>query len=722
MGYPVKFFRHVMLSSAAYAAATMPAHAEPVSFAIFSALYTIGIPGAIANAISLIAIPALAVGASLLGGQKAPSIKASDAKNTFESEEAQVMEGIGRVRIGGLKAFGNSDGSTRARLVCRLQGPIDAVEEYFIGGREVTVEDNGNVSSPPWARAGGSWANWKDKVGTGTETAWASLMSLFPSLWTADHRVRGIAQSLILWYNPGLKETKYFTLYQGGVPDTEQVVRASKIYDPRDPDQTATNRSTWKWNDNGILACAHVLRRDPAFASSMFDWTLIAAQATKADQLIVTKTGTEKRSRAWGIWGWETARSDVMQQLMDSAGCELRITDAGKIWFQLVDDVHSSEIAFTPKDGYEITWRSGPEAVERPNICRVNYYSPERNYESAEIDMTGIAWASVEDEITRYGAKYFDIDLTFCPSASQAQRIARRKFLQARTDTGVLNADMVGLAAWGLLYGSVELPDLGDVLPVRMEAPRIDDDQGMVEIPFSVWPTLPAWNPTTDEAAAPEPIPDFGFETNLDTPDAPTAVTQVVYPDGSGEVRLAFPHPDGDVDVIEANFRTYTGGLPDPWQSMTEGSTGTFSYKAGIYTGVQADGRVRVFSGDEGSYFSDVFTGTVGVNNAAPGQPNGLTGGATFVLQDAVLSVTVTAAESRAASIRLERRVPSLSPAWTVVDRKNVRPGQSVAFDDTLSPGGGGGAVEWRLQTLTSDGTGGPYLTYGANVPPFDPE
>ncbi|HEX5935810.1 MAG TPA: phage tail protein, partial [Pseudorhizobium sp.] len=452
-----------MLSAASYAAMTAHAHAEPISFSIFSALYTIGIPGAIANAISLIAIPALAIGASLAMGQRAPSVKASDAKNNFETSESTVMEGVGRVRIGGLKAFGNSDGSTRARLVCRLQGPIDAVEEYYIGGREVTVEPNGDVSSPPWARSGGSWCNWQDKAGDGSETAWAGLLSLFPTLWTSAHRVRGIAQSLTLWYNPGLSSTKYFTLYQGGVPDTEQVVRASKIYDPR-TDLTA-------WSDNGILACAHVLRRDPAFTSDMFDWDLIAAEANKADALVATKTGTEKRARAWGIWGWETARSDVLQQMLDSVGAELRTTAEGKIYFELIDDEHASEIDFTPADGYEITWRSGPEAVERPNICRLTYYSPERNYESAEIDLSGIAWARVDDEVDRYGEKILDIDLPFCPSASQAQRIGRRKFLQARGDTGVIQVDMVGLAAWGLLYGSVELPDLGDVLPTRMEPP-----------------------------------------------------------------------------------------------------------------------------------------------------------------------------------------------------------------------------------------------------------
>jgi hypothetical protein len=57
---------------------------------------------------------------------------------------------------------------------------------------------------------------------------------------------------------------------------------------------------------------------------------------------------------------------------------------------------------------------------------------------------------NVEDEVARYGPKY--LDLTFCPSASQAQRIARRKFAQARADTGLLNVDMLRLTAWGLLY------------------------------------------------------------------------------------------------------------------------------------------------------------------------------------------------------------------------------------------------------------------------------
>lgn len=706
----MKLIKLLMLSGACYAATTAAAHAEPISFSIFSALYAIGIPGAIANAISLIAIPALAIGASFLGRQKAPSIKASDAKSTFESSEAQVMEGIGRVRVGGLQAFGNSDGSTRARLVCRLQGPIDAVEEYYIGGREVTVDPNGDVSSPPWARAGGSWCNWQDKKGDGSETSWSSLSSLFPTLWSADHRLRGIAQTLTIWYNPGLSEDKYFTLYQGGVPNTEQVVRASKIYDPR--------TGLTAWSDNGVLACAHVLRRDPAFAFDMFDWTLIAAEANKADVVVGTKTGTEKRARAWGIWGWETSRDDVMQQLMDSVGVELRVTDEGKIWFQLIDDTLTSEIDFGPEDDVEVTWRSGPEAVERPNICRVTYYSPERNYESAEINLDGIAWAVDETELALYGPKYLDIDLPFCPSASQAQRIARRKFAQARGDTGAITTDMVGLAAWGLLYGQITLPDLGDVLPARLEAPRIDDDQGTVEIPFSVWPTLPAWNPSVDEAVAPEVIPEFGFETDMVTPGTPYAAIQITYPGGAKEVRVGFSLPSQPFDSVECTYRTYSGGLPSTWNGMSEypAPPGTsHAYVSGDLLGVTIDTRVRVFSGDEGSYFSPSLNAVVAANETAAGAPSVVSGGVSVTSPNATLDVVVTASELQAAYITLEVAGHS---GWTLISQQNVRPGVPLTFTNTQSVGSSGGSVEWRLMTRTSGGVGGSaYLNFSAAVP-----
>jgi hypothetical protein len=705
----------------------MLALADPVSliataihgFLLSSTAVAATAAGTIATIAANVIVGGALVGLSLVGRQRQPgTVKPSDAKGTFESGESSVIEGLGRVRVGGLKAFGNTDGSTRWRLVCRLQGPIDAVEAYFVGGREVTVDPDGDVSSPPWSRSGGSWMKWEDKKGTGAETAWPALTSAFPELWTSAHRVRGIAQSLVTFFNPGLATDKYLSLYQGGVPDTEWVARASLVYDPRDESADPDNPGTWSWNENGILNAVHVLRRDPAFTSDRFDWPLITTQAVKADISVATKTGTEKRARCWGMWAWEGARKDTMEDILRSIGAEIRLTAEGKIWFELIDDEPLSEIAFDPRDITDLEWMSGPEAVERPNVCRIKYYSPERNYELADIDMTGVTWARIDDELTRYGPKYHDVELPFCPSASQAQRIARRLFLQARADMGVAVSNMVGLAAWGRYYGEIELPDLGDVEKVRLSPPRVDDSRGTVEIPFSVWPSLPAWNPATDEANAPEPLPEMQYESNLSTPNAPTVALQITYPVGGGkEFRIDYNLPGG-YSTIEATYRAYTGGLPGAWLGMTE--LPGIAYVVADVLGLEVDARVRIFDGDDASYWSPLLHTTATEHNSPCGQPDLISGGASGG-NDGVgsLNVVLEANELRAASIKLQRRVDTGSGfgAWSTRDEQNVRPGQQRTFADSYAHSSVSvHTVQWKLTTMTSGGVEGTPRTFSVDV------
>ncbi len=720
----MKLVKLLFVSGASFVALATDVHADPVSliataihgFLLSSTAISAAATGAIATVAANALVAGAFLGASFLGRQRPTgTVKAADAKSTFETGESSVIEGLGRVRVGGLKAFGNTDGSTRWRLVCRLQGPIDAVEAYFVGGREVTVDPDGKVSSPPWVTPGGSWMRWEDKKGTGAETAWPALVSAFPTLWTADHKVRGIAQTLLTFFNPGLTEPKYLTLYQGGVPETEEIIRGSLIYDPR--------TGLTAWSDSGIICAAHVLRRDPAFTSSIFDWDLISNEANRADVLVATKTGTEKRSRCWGMWAWEGARRETMQDILDSIGAEIRMTAEGKIWFELIDDVPVSEVRFGPRDIIDLDWMSGPEAVERPNICRVTYYSPERNYEMADIDMTGIAWARIDDEVARYGPKYFDVELPFCPSASQAQRIARRRFALARGDTGVAVTNMAGLAAWGVYYGEVELPDLGDVEKVRFAPPRVDDGRGTVEIPFAVWPLLPAWNPATDEAVAPEPIPEMQYESSLPTPAAPATALQITYPVGGGkELRVAYSLPSVTITTVEANYRAYSGGLPGVWNGMTEAAT--FAYVGADVGGATIDARVRIFNGDDGSYFSPLLHGVVGVDNTPCGQPSVVSGGTTGgTTGGGTLNVVVEANELNCASIRLDRRVNTGAGygGWSFIDEQNARPGQDLTFTNGYANSSSTTQheVQWRLVTRTSGGVDGTPRTYTLTV--WDP-
>lgn len=692
----------------------MTAHAQadfiitPIAFSLFAGpLGAVASFGAIYTGVQIAAYAAV-IGAQLAFGRQQQKIDPGEMKNTFQEAESSEFNAVGRVKLGGLKAFGNTKGNVISRLVWHVKGPMVAVEQYFLGGREVTVEADGAVSSPPWAKPSGSWAYIKSKIGDGTETAWPELIADFPSLWTSAHQCRGIFQSLVRFTVPDFGSEdgnkKFQKLYQGGAPDLEEVARVGRIFDPRDPGQGADSPATWQWRDNGILCAVHVMRSFPDLNSSDFDWNFLATEANRADVFVATKTGTEPRARCWGIWPSENKRADTMQQVLDSIGAEVIMSDAGLIRIRLIDDAPVKELTYTDKHIQELNWKSGPEAVERPNVCRIKYYSPERGFDMGEINMTGITWARVDEEVARYGEKIFDVELPFCPSASQAQRIARRLFLQARADAGGLKTNMAGLAAWGVTYCEIE-DSLDDAMMLcRIASPRIDDEGGMVDIPYIVWPQdlidIP-WNPATMEADAPIVAPDIQYESELPTPAAPSAAAVVQYPDSSYETRVQFTAVTGGT-IAEAVYRSYTAGNPDLFASMTEYSgTGTdrFAWIVANTNGKKADFKCRFFNAeDEGSYYSPLLTvDPLTIDNSAPLAPS-----VVKAVDGPNVHVTAKTYQLHVTMLVIQRFNPFPSPGtWTDVASGIVRPGTELSYT------GSGSSPDYRAVAYTSNGTPG---------------
>src|SRR5690606_3287721 len=164
-------------------------------------------------------------------------------------------------------------------------------------------------------------------------------------------------------------------------------------------------------------------------------------------------------------------------------------TDDNRYTIRLVDDDPPAEITFYRQHVVDIDFASGPESVQRPNICRIKYYCPERNYDFADIDLTAAPWARVQDEIDRVGEQIETIELPFCPDASQAQRIGRRLFALRRADAGIMRLNYAGVAAWGLTVANLPFPDVGEDgatvwKKCAIGSPRINDEEGLVDIPF----------------------------------------------------------------------------------------------------------------------------------------------------------------------------------------------------------------------------------------------
>lgn len=696
------------MAGASLLAMTAHASAEPISLGLGYLLFA-GPLGAVFSFSALVTaaqvgLYGLGIGASLLTGalNQPGRIDPGQYKNTFETAESSEVNAIGRVRLGGLKAFGNTKGVGRYRLIWHCKGKLDGIEQHFLGGREVTVEADGAVSSPPYAKPDmASWVYIRSKPGDGTETAWTDLASEFPTLWTADHTCKGIFQSKILYISPGFTDPKFVKMYQGGEPDYTTTSRINHCYDPRDETQDVNNEATWKWTDNGPLCAARIMLAYPDLTVVDFDWDFIGLEATKADALVATKTGTEKRSRCSGVWLSESKRGDTMKQVLDSIGAEIVLSDDEEplIRIRLLEDDPEAEIEFLAAPHItELTWKSGPDAVERPNLCVVKYYSPERNYELSEIDLTGIAWARVQSEIDRYGEKPITFELPFCISASQAQRLARPMFLLARADTGAIKTNMAGQAAWGLTYADIEDDTAEEMMLCKIASPRVDDEAGEVEIPFVVWPKMAEWDPETDEAAAPEQVPPIENESPLEKPDPPSEYALVQYLGGGAyETRIRFLYVDG-ASTGEAVYREYTGANPGPYQSMTEYQSEldptqtAYAWVADNTGGHQVDFKVRWFNLDEeGSYFSDELNVPVmAIDNTQP---------AALVLTNDSGTLKVGTAETRVVQIRIEHQPPAGSYATAAT--WDARPGVIYSL---ASPGSG----NFRAYAKTSNGTESP--------------
>lgn len=630
-----------LLSGTFLAAFPAVAHADPVSIgsAIISGFLSIG-AGTLLPTGSAAFIGNLVLGAGAIALQAASFIMAkkpvadpNTLKSTSKGTEGHGRYAFGRVMLEGKIGFGNTAGYNIHRLILHCFGPIDAIEEYFYDGRSVTVEEDGAVSSPPFSRPSGSNLYLRTKLGDGSETAWPQLKTDFPLLWTDDHRARGIGQTLLTFINPGTGNDRFPRLLTGGVKSVRVLARAGKCFDPR------TNET--KWTRNGVLWCAHWISRLPGWSGAMIDWTDVAARATEADALVPIAGGTAPRCTLSG--GWEgPITTDIVLEMLDSAGLEVRETAAGKYSFGWLEDNPATELAMpwsqiddgisSPYIDHDLS--AGPEGAKRPNICTLEYFSPERLYEVAEADLSGVAWAKVTHDINVYGDQERRVRLPFCDNVHQASRIARRMFYEGRAEGGLIKTTMAGLATWGKRIITVDVPDVGAngdpvSLKCRKGPVRTDQSDGTCEIPITVIPAelQIAWNPATMEATPPPVLPAFEYESELDTPDEPAEACQIIYPDASREVRLRFTGVAGGI-TAEATRRAYSAGTPTAWASMTEyqqpGAFNTWlAYVAIDWAGQDADFRVRFFDANEdGSFWSPTLEERpLAVKNTTPTVP-----------------------------------------------------------------------------------------------------
>ena len=593
------------------------AFAEPVSatVAVLSSIGTFLTSGTILANLTITAITtAASLGAQAFFGRGGGSgaVPSQEVRNTIVAPETGAIYAVGRARVAGALIYGNTKNRTKYRLTGVCKGKLDAVEDYFINGVSAVVDSDGTVSSPPWSTPSNQYAYIYFKQGAEDLTAYSDLVSDFDE-WTSDHRARGISQLLAKYPLPPLASDLYLQLH-GKPINVEVEGRFALFYDPRELSHDIDDAATWSWTDNGVIVAANVMAQCQAFGYDGVDWDQVSIEADKADVLVTTKTGTEPRARAGGVFFGTQSGDEVVRQILDSIGAYI-LPFGGKWQIFLDDDIPTADITFLDDNIIDIVSAGGPEGPDRPNICRVKYLSQERNYRESELILSGVSWAQYDDEIAAVGEKPLEIRLPFCPSAAQASRIARRIFTRARSKRGTITTDLTGMAAWSMHYIAAALGEGEAVQVLQNDAPQFDGVNEVI-IPFVEAGSLAAFVPASDEGDPAPEVPPSEYESTLAKPAAPTQIIQVDRPVGGGtemRIRGASVAPNG----LEVNYRTYTGGLPNAWAATNE--IDDFAWVDGNFFGETIDARQRQFAGDEYSQLSDVYQAVVAANNTAPG-------------------------------------------------------------------------------------------------------
>lgn len=709
------------LSGASLLALTAAADAMPTTLGslIISAFLSVGL-GGLLPAASAAAIGWGAIGVGLAAAQigasflfKAPSANPQSLKSTVKGAEGPGRYATGRVELAAKVNFGGTKEYLIYRWLLHCFGPLDGVEMYKYGGVEITVEPNGDVSTPPYAVVGGSHLRVQSKPGDGTETAWADLVADFPSLFDADCRARGIVATLLRMDSPGTAHPKFQKLLQGGIKELKMQARVGAFYDPRDG-QT-------RWTMNGVVQCLHWMRQLPGMRDELIDIEGAADVADAADVLVPTIGGTRPRCQMSG--GWEGPLTyDIFADMLRSTGLEVRRTAEGKYGLAFVEDNPASELTLTAAHIIDNYPQAGPEGAKRPTIAKLRYFSPERGFEVAEVSLherdlltdeyIGADWARIPAEIERYGEQEMPVELVFCPDAGQGQVITRREFHMGRADSGMLKTRLAGMAAWGKKVITIEIPDVGEdggssFVKVRKGPMRINDQEGYCEIPYQIIPEIlkTPWNAASDEVPPPPLLPVQQTESDLETPDAPAEATLVQYPGGGYETRIRFGYVPGAV-MAEAVYREYTGASPGPFQSMGEyqseidPANTAYGWVADNTAGERVEFKVRWWDDDltpeNGSRFSGMLNvPAMAIDNT---QPSALVLGI-----DGGDELSVGTEQMRVVQIRIEHQPPA--GAYSTLVTWDVRPGQIKA--QAITPTGVG-THNYRAYAKTSDGTDSP--------------
>lgn len=397
----------------------------------------------------------------------APKVPKPEAgKIPYRASRPIRKRGYGRYRTAGPLALFAAKGDKAVNVMVFHAGEIDAVEQHYLHDDLVTVianvvqsGDDGRYYSPDQR------VKLYTRLGLASETAYPEVIAVLPGKWTTAHRGDLTASLAQICTNGKLVHFQHD--FPNGEPQPSVVIRAQKVFDPRDVSQSESDPSTWVWSNNPILCLMHYLAYDRAYA---YDWTsnevatfnsakwdrrfgntlaLWAAAADVCDAPVdLAAGGTEPRYTIGGEYDLSNNESAVVEQMINSMDGWLG-TDGRGGFVVYAGQFYAPTVTLT--EAHIVGWdiQSGVELESRVNQIVVGYTNPLNKYNEAEAE----PWTD-DDAIADDGRTLTEnLSLPWVQSNGQARRLAKRRMLRHQASCrGTLTVLLSAQAVFGQRY------------------------------------------------------------------------------------------------------------------------------------------------------------------------------------------------------------------------------------------------------------------------------
>lgn len=619
--------------------------------------------------------------ANALFGEK-PSVPPAEMKGIFRQSVTVRRKDYGEGPTGGSMLFFEIRGGYLHEVQYHGEGPIDSFTEWYMDERAITLNAEGEVETGPLA----SVFKIEYRLGLPTETAYDSVIDVFPEIYNEDFRGDGCVTVHLAARK--VNDQNFAKIYPNRLPQLTPIARRGLVYDPR------TGLTAYSANlpliGRAYLTDTDGLGIDPSY----IDDDDFSFGADVGDEIIPTSGGGTVR-RYHGLLSYKLDEEPigVIERWLVATDGRLFLRPTGKIgylpgvWIEPTVSIPDGVIL-----SYDLRDTSGPlrEATE----VTVKYTNRLARYTEATCD----PW--IEDTDGR--PMVIPITAYEINNHHHARRAAKLKSRRSNARwQGTIVTDLYGMKAWDQRFIYAQVSDL-DIEFEAFEIEDIQEDEDNMAVVMKVRSATPEMYslPFSEEGTPPTIPQNLDEETIL----APTHLVviggQRVVSGGNSVaiIQAAWDvYPDRDDLKAEAQISVADA---DIWTGINVAETQIKAEAIGLQDGGLYDIRVRWLEADQTpSDWALVENNLAVADPVLPATPANLLS----PVVGGTVSLRSRAANDNTQYLVFKRGTTAQSfAAATLIERFIVSPNQVIELDD--APGSG----TWKYWCGAENGSGVP--------------